>query len=198
MGFGPIKRDKWVGCVSNPCLDNQGIVGFHFHSSGGLCSSQLWFIIATGFCSGTWEVPTSKGTRPDVEQLAILACKLKPLYFVCVVLFPSTGENIIELRVRKISKIMRGLFYVVLKTFWNSNYCLEFRIRILKIHFNLWTVEVFNIKHIDLYFSLTAIKIIADSVVRPLSYLFNPFISLKHCFLILTIYLCIWFAWSWG
>lgn len=116
----------------------------------------------------------------------------------CVCSAPHLNwENTIELRVRKSSKIMRGLFYVVLKTFWKSNYCLKFRITIFKIYFNLWTVEVSNIKHIDLYFSHSAIKIIADRVVRPLSYFFNPFMSLKHCFLILTIYLCICFDRSW-
>lgn len=102
------------------------------------------------------------------------------------------------LRGRKCSKITRGLFYVVLKTLWKFNHCLKFRVMIFKIHFNLWTVEVSNIKHTDLYFLCSVIKIIDDRVVRPLSYLFNPFISLKHCFLILTIYLCIWFARSWG
>lgn len=195
MSFGSI---RWVDGVSNPCLGYQGIVGFHFHSYGVLCSSQLQFMIATGFCSGTREVPTFKGKGHDVEQLAVLACKWKSLHFMCLVFFTSTGENTIELRVRKSSKITRGLFYVVLKTFWKSKYCLKFRITFFKIHLNLWTVEVSNIKHIDLYFSCFAIKIIADWVVRLLSYLFNLLISLKHCFLILTIYLCIWFARSWG
>lgn len=52
-----------------------------------------------------------------MEELAVLVCKLKPLYFVRVVSFALTGDNMVELRVSGGSKIMRELFYVVLKTF---------------------------------------------------------------------------------
>lgn len=161
MGFSPIRRDRLVGSVSNPCLGYQGIAGFHFHSYSVLCSSQLWFMIATGFCSGAWEIPTSKGKWVWCGA-AIHPCpQIKiSLFCVCSALHLNWRKHN-RAQSKKSSKIMRGLFYVVLKTFWKSNYCDKFGIAILKIPFNLWAVEVSTIKHIDLYFSCSAIKIIA-------------------------------------
>lgn len=136
-GYCLVERDRWASSVSIqplPDLLRWTLVEFNFHSYGGLWamaahSSNSWSLLDSAQEPEKFPLPK----RRDLTWKSWLSLFANEnLFTLCVVPFTLTGDNMVELRVSGGSKIMRELFYVVMKTFLNSSHCLKCRIDFFK------------------------------------------------------------------